>query len=117
MEGFAAVRGAGSEIQILPDGVYTSGTINLKSFNIDTDSIAELRVVIASQNGGAIYHTVLVDLQYAIRNSSADVVATDPTSSTAVYYFKFQATAASTTITYSRLNSNQAIAAVTAKLI
>ena len=119
MEGFAAVRGAsaGGEIQILPDGVYTSGTINLKSFNIDTDSIAELRVVIKSQNGGAIYHSVLVDLQYAIRNSSEYVVATDPTSSTTAYYFRFQATAASTTITYSTVNSNQSIAAVTAKLI
>ena len=118
MEGFARVAraSAGGEIQILPDGAYTSGTINLKSFNIDTDSIAELRVVIKSQNGGAIYHTVLVDLQYAIRNSSADVVATDPTSSTTAYYFRFQATAASTTITYSRLNSNGVIAAVIAKL-
>ena len=119
MEGFAGVARAiaGGEVQILPDGSYTSGTINLKSFNIDTDSIVELRVVIKSQNGGAIYHTVLVDLQYAIRNSSVDVVATDPTSSTTAYYFKFQATAASTTITYSRLNSSGAIAAVTAKLI
>ena len=119
MEGFAGVARAiaGGEIQILPDGVYTSGTINLKSFNIDTDSIAELRVVIKSQNGGAIYHTVLVDLKYAIRNSSASVVATDPTSSTTAYYCRFQATAASNTITYSIVNSGQSIAAVTAKLI